>query len=62
MLVALPLAAQLACAEDAATKSEPLRILTFNVYSDWRAPKWGVPPRAAGVERAIAKAQPDTYR
>ena len=60
LLVVSPLASQLILAEDtAADKPESLRILTFNVYSDWRAPNWGVPSRAAGVERAIAKAQPD---
>ena len=60
LLVVLTLASQSIHAEDAATaKSEPLRILTYNIYGDWRAPKWGVPPRAAGVERAIVKAKPD---
>ena len=60
LLVVLPLASQSIHAEDtAAAKSEPLRILTYNIYGDWRAPKWGVPPRAAGVERAIVKAKPD---
>ena len=43
----------------AAAEAKPLRMVTFNIYSDWRAPQWGVPPRAAGVERAIVKAQPD---
>ena len=42
-----------------ASAAKPLRMLTFNVYGDWRAPNWGVPPRATGVERAIVKAQPD---
>ena len=60
LLAALPLASLSVHAEDAAAvKSEPLRILTYNIYGDWRAPKWGVPPRAAGVERAIVKAKPD---
>ena len=59
MLAALPLAALSVRGGDVAPKPEPLRILTFNIYSDWRAPNWGVPPRAAGVERAIVKAQPD---
>ena len=43
----------------AASAAKPLRMLTFNIYSDWRAPSWGVPSRAPGVERAIVKAQPD---
>ena len=48
------------CAEEvAAENAKPLRMVTYNIYSDWRAPNWGVPPRAAGVERAIVKAQPD---
>ena len=60
LLVALPIASQSIRAEvTAANKAEPLRIVTYNIYSDWRAPNWGVPPRAAGVERAIVKAQPD---
>ena len=60
LLVVSPLASQSIHAEDTATaKPEPLRILTYNIYGDWRAPKWGVPPRAAGVERAIVKAKPD---
>ena len=60
LLVVLPLASQSIHAEDAAAaKSEPLRILTYNIFGDWRTPKWGVPPRAAGVERAIVKAKPD---
>ena len=41
------------------SEPKPLRMLTFNIYSDWRTPKWGVPSRAAGVERAILKARPD---
>lgn len=45
--------------EKAASAAKPLRMFTFNIYSDWRAPSWGVPPRAPGVERAIVKAQPD---
>ena len=49
-LVAVPVSAE---------EAKPLRMVTFNIYSDWRAPKWGMPPRAAGVERAIVKAQPD---
>ena len=43
----------------AAAEAKPLRMVTYNIYSDWRAPKWGVPPRAAGIERTIVKAQPD---
>ena len=43
----------------AASAAKPLRMVTFNVFSDWRAPNWGVKSRAAGVERAIVKAQPD---
>jgi len=55
-LVALPLASLSIRAADAvAEKPEPFRMVTYNIYSDWRAPEWGVPPRAAGVEKAIAK-------
>lgn len=44
---------------DIVLPAKPLRMVTYNIYGDWRAPKWGVPPRAAGIERTIVKAQPD---
>ena len=50
-------AAPVACGE--AAPSEPLRILTFNVYSDWRAPDDGVAARARGLEKTLMKLRPD---
>ena len=59
LLVTLPLASLLVCAEDATTKPEPLRILTFNIYGDWRAPDDGVAARASGLEKTLMKLRPD---
>ena len=50
-------AAPVACGE--AAPAEPLRILTFNVYSDWRAPDDGVAARASGLEKTLMKLRPD---
>ena len=49
----------LVAVQASAGEAKPLRMVTYNIYSDWRAPKWGVPSRAAGIERALVKAQPD---
>ena len=60
LLMVSPLASQSIRAEDAAAdKPEPLRILTFNVYSDWRAPDDGVATRASGLEKTLMKLRPD---
>ena len=59
LLVTFPLAAQLVCAEDAVPKPEPLRILTFNIYSDWHVPDSGVTARERGIEKALMKLRPD---
>ena len=59
LLAALCAVATVLAVQVSAEEAKPLRMITFNIYSDWRAPQWGVPPRAAGVEQALVKAQPD---
>ena len=38
---------------------EPMRMLTFNIYSDWHVAGGGVKPREAGIEKALKKLRPD---
>ncbi len=37
----------------------PMRMLTFNVYSDWHVEGGGVKPREAGIENTLRKLRPD---
>ena len=45
--------------EKAATAAKPLRMITFNIYSDWHVKGGGVKPREAGMERVLLKIKPD---
>ena len=45
--------------EKAATAAKPLRMITFNIYSDWHVKGGGVKPREAGMERVFLKIKPD---
>ena len=45
--------------EKAAAAAKPLRMITFNIYSDWHVKGGGVKPREAGMERVLLKIKPD---
>jgi endonuclease/exonuclease/phosphatase family metal-dependent hydrolase len=38
---------------------EPMRMLTFNIYSDWHVKDGGVKPREVGMERTLLRIKPD---
>ena len=42
-----------------AEETKPLRMITFNIYSDWHVKDGGVKPREAGMERVLLKIKPD---
>ena len=42
-----------------AEAGKPLRMITFNIYSDWHVNDGGVKPREVGMERTIMRIRPD---
>ena len=42
-----------------AEAGKPLRMITFNIYSDWHVNDGGVKPREVGMERTILRIRPD---
>ena len=51
--------AGLVAAPVSAEEAKPLRMITFNIYSDWHVKDGGVKPREVGVERTLLKIKPD---
>ena len=45
--------------EMAASAAKPLRMITFNIYSDWHVKDGGVKPREAVMERVLLKIKQD---
>jgi len=59
VVISAVLLAGLVAVPASAEEAKPLRMVTFNIYSDWHVKDGGVKQREAGMERVLLKIKPD---